>query len=288
MAKVDTDMGREIANAEQAKAWDGEEGLRWAEHAERYESAAPRHLERMFHATAIAPTDAVLDVGCGTGGTTRDAARRAPEGSALGIDLSGPMLRRAREQSRAEGLANVTFVHADAQVHPFDESTCDLAISSFGGMFFDDPVAAYTNIGRALRPNGRLALLVWRELPRNEWVSEIRAALALGRDLPVPPPDAPTPFSFADPDRVRRILGDAGYTEIAFESVEEPLTVGADADDAYAFMRTMGIVEGLLHDVDGAGRARGLTQLRASVDAHAGADGVQYGTSAWLVTAQRP
>jgi SAM-dependent methyltransferase len=205
----------------------------------------------------------------------------------LGVDLSARMLDRARERSAAEGLTNVTFEQADAQVHPFDAGGFDVAISSFGAMFFGDPVAAFANIGSALTPEGRLAIFAWRELGRNEWVSAIRGALAVGRQLPEPPPDAPTPFSLADPERVQRILGAAGFGDIELTPVDEPLEFGTDADDAYGFMSTIGIVHGLTHELDDAKKAEALDALRATVEAHATGDGVLFGTSAWLITATR-
>src|SRR6185369_3541531 len=140
----------------------------------------------------------------------------------------------------------------------FEPAAHDAAISCFGAMFFDDPVGAFVNIGRALRPGGRLALVAWREIAANEWFTEVRAALAVGRRLPEPPPEAPTPFSLADPDRVRRILGDAGYDHIDVAPVDEPIDLGDDTDDAYRFVETMGVVKGLLEDLDDAGRREGL------------------------------
>lgn len=286
--KAQTEAEMNIANAEQAAAWNGHEGEHWTEYADRYDRAARRHWQRFLDAGLISSSDVVLDVGCGTGKSTRDAARIATQGSVLGVDLSAVMLDRAREQSKAEGLANVTYVQGDAQVHPFDEQAYDIAMSSFGAMFFGDPVAAFTNIGNAVRPGGRLALLAWRELPRNEWLMALREALAVGRELPFPPPDAPTPFALADPERVCGILGAAGYEEVGFEPIDEPIEFGSDADDAFAFMRKLGIVEGLTHDLDDAGRAHALAELQKTVVAHDSADGVLFGTSAWLITARRP
>ena len=276
----------EIANAEQAAAWNGHEGDHWTEHADRYDRAGRRHWQRFLGAGLISTGDAVVDVGCGTGRSTRDAARLTPQGSALGVDLSASMLERARRLSRADGLANVTFVQGDAQVHPFGEKVFDTAMSCFGAMFFGDPVAAFANIGRGVRPGGRLALLAWRELARNEWLLALREALAVGRELPVPPPDAPTPFALADPDRVRGILGAAGYREIDFEPIDEPLEFGSDADDAYGFMRTLGIVEGLTHDLDDADRAHAMAELQGTITVHDGPDGVLFGASTWLITAR--
>ena len=204
-----------IANIEMAAAWDGSEGDHWTEHAERYERAARRSWRRLLDAVSIGTSDAILDVGCGTGRSTRDVARIATSGSALGVDLSARMLGRAQEMAEREGLTNVRFQQADAQVFAFPESSFDIAISSFGAMFFADPVAAFTNIAKALRPDGRVALLAWRELARNEWVTAIRSALASGRQLPEPPTGAPGPFGLADADQVRRVLGAAGLVGVA-------------------------------------------------------------------------
>ena len=276
-----------IANVEQAAAWDGPEGAHWAEHADRYEHAGWRHQARFDEAGLIGASDRVLDIGCGTGKSTRNAARQAAQGSALGVDLSAVMLERGRERAAAEGLTNVEFLQADAQVHPFETGAFDVAISSFGCMFFGDPVAAFANIGAALTADGRLALYAWREIARNEWVSEIRNALAVGRQLPEPPPDAPTPFSLADPERVQRIFGSAGFTDIDLIPVDEPLEFGADADDAYGFMSQVGIVHGLTQELDDAKKAEAMHALRTMIEAHATADGVLLGTSAWLITARR-
>jgi SAM-dependent methyltransferase len=278
----------EIANAEQAAAWDGHEGEVWTEHADRYDRASWRHWQRFLDAELITSSADVLDVGCGTGKATRDVARLAPQGSVLGVDLSSTMLQRAREQSEAAALTNVTFAQGDAQVHPFEPDAFDVAMSSFGCMFFNDPVAAFTNIGRGLRPGGKLALLAWRELQRNEWLLELRGALAMGRQLPEPPPEAPTPFALADPDRVRGILGDAGYTDAGFEPIDEPVELGRDVDDAFAFTQVMGIVEGLSHDLDDDARAEAMDNIRKVLATHETSEGVLLGTSAWLITARTP
>ena len=280
-------MTMTIANVEQAAAWDGDEGDHWTEHADWYESAGRRHQARLATAAAIEPTDAVLDVGCGTGASTLAAARAAASGSALGIDLSARMLERARQQATDRGLTNVRFVQADAQVHPFDPAAFDIAISSFGTMFFGDPVAAFTNIGGAVRPGGRLCMMSWRALADNDWLMVIRGAIAVGRTLPEPPPDAPTPFAHADPERVRAILGPTGFVDVALERVDEPMHFGASGDDAFEFLRNVGIVKGLTEELDDEARARALDQLHQALVDHETDDGVLLDTAAWLITAQR-
>lgn len=277
-----------IANVEMAAAWDGAEGEHWAAHAERYEATGRGYGEALLRAAAVRPADTILDVGCGTGSSTRELARMAPSGSALGVDLSTKMLARARAVAESEGLTNITFEQADAQVHPFPERAFDVAVSSFGAMFFADPVAAFANIGRALRPGGRLAVVAWRELADNEWLSAIRDALAMGRSFPTPAPGVPGPFGLADRDQTDGFLAAAGFEDIGFEKVEEPILLGTDTDDAFAFVSTLGITRGLTHDLDDAGRAAALEALRACLRAHETSDGVLFGGSAWLVHASRP
>ncbi|MEO6713359.1 MAG: methyltransferase domain-containing protein [Mycobacteriales bacterium] len=275
-----------IANVDMAAAWDGDEGARWAENADRYETTSAAYRSALLASAGLGPDSVVLDIGCGTGRSTREAARIAASGSALGVDLSSRMLARARERAAAEGLANVRFEQADAQVHPFEPGAFDVVISSFGWMFFADPVAALANIGLALRPAGRVALLAWRELPRNEWVVAVRTALAAGRELPTPPADAPGPFAFARRERAQDVLGRAGFVDVRFDDVAEPLTFGRDADDAFSFMSTFGMTSGLTADLDEATRTTALDALRRTVQEHETEDGVRFAGSAWLITAR--
>jgi len=277
-----------IANVEQAKAWDGSEGAHWAEHAERYERGSWRVWPHVVEADLFTETDDVLDIGCGTGKSTRDIARIARSGSALGVDLSAQMLERARRVSAEEGLTNIRFLQADAQVHPFEENSVDVVFSSFGAMFFNDHVAAFTNIGRAVRSGGGLAVLAWRDLDRNEWLQVFRNSLAAGRQLPVPPVGAPSPFGLADQGYVRGVLDQAGYSNVDFQSIDEPIELGSDADDAWGFIQGLGIVEGLTQDLDEPTKTEALDKLRTAVADHETPDGVLFGTSAWLITARRP
>jgi SAM-dependent methyltransferase len=229
----------------------------------------------------------VLDVGCGCGSTTRDAARAARDGAATGIDLSTQMLELDRRRAIEEQLDNVTFEHGDAQVHDFGRPEFDVVISRFGAMFFGDPVAAFVNVGGAMRPGGRVALVAWHDLARNEWLTALRGALAQGRDLPVPPPRIPSPFAFADPDHVRAILAAAGFHDVAIDGVDVPFRLGADPDDAFDFASGTGIARGLLHDLPPDRQEMALADLRAVVDAHARPEGVVFGSRAWLITAVR-
>jgi SAM-dependent methyltransferase len=274
------------SNSWQFDAWDGDEGRFWAAHAEYFDRAVAEHHRQFLSAAAIGPTDQILDVGCGTGQATRDAARAAASGAALGVDLSSQMIDVARRLAADEGLGNIRFEQADAQIQPFDGESFDRVISRTGASFFGDPATAFANLHRALRPGGRLALLTWQSLAENEWLGEFMAALSAGRELPAPPPGAPGPFSLADPDRVRTVLGTAGFADITLEGVSAAMWFGTDADDAYQFV--LGLLGWMLEGVDATGRAQAVEALHRTLADHTTRDGVVYDSAAWIIEATRP
>jgi len=274
------------SNIGQLRAWDGDEGEYWAENAEFFDRSVAVYHERLLDMAAIGEGDLVLDVGCGTGQTARDAARAASAGSALGVDLSSRMLDFASRLAAEEGVTNVTFAQADAQIHPFEPGAYDVVISRTAAMFFGDLVAAFRNIGRALRPGGRLVLVTWQPLAGNEWIREISGALAAGRDLLAPPRDAPGPFALSDPDRVRSVLTSAGFTDIELDGTTAGMWFGNDADEAHRFV--LGLMGWMLGGLDDAGRARAIDALHATMAAHATPDGVLFESAAWTIQATRP
>lgn len=271
-------------NLEQLRAWDGDEGGYWAAHPDHFERAPVAYDRPFFDAAAIRTSDRVLDVGCGTGSTSRRAARAAATGSVLGVDLSSAMLEVARRRAAADGIDNVRFEQVDAQVHSFHAGAFDVAIGRTSAMFFGDRVAALANIGRALRAGGRLVLLTWQPIAGNEWIREFGGALAAGREPPAPAPDAPGPFALSDPDVIRAVLDAAGYTEIGFEAHEAPMWFGVEPDDAYELV--LGLLGWMLEGLDDRARSRAQDALRATITAHRTADGVLYGSAAWIIHAR--
>jgi SAM-dependent methyltransferase len=272
------------SNEEQARAWDGAQGARWAEDAARFDRSVSGYRAAFRAAAAVPAGAAVLDVGCGSGQTTRDAVRDGAA-SALGVDLSSQMIELARDLSRREGVSGTRFLQADAQVHPFAEASVDLVISRTGTMFFGDPPAAFANLARATRPGGRLVQLVWRELRENEWLPALAAALTGSGGMPAPPPGSPGPFSLGDPDRVRELLTGAGFADCRVEPVSAPLVFGRDPDDAEVFV--LGLFGWLIDGLDDAGRAAARDRLRADLEAHWDGQQVAYGSAGWLVSARR-
>jgi SAM-dependent methyltransferase len=273
---------------------DGREGSAAAdaasEHTPRhsgYDAELHRHHEVLRRALGVQLRDHVLDIGCGTGQTTREAARTAQAGSVLGVDVSAPAIERARELALAEGLRNVTFERADAQVYRFPQERFDLAISRFGTMFFDDPGAAFANIRRALRPAGRLVMMVWQAHERNEWDVAIRQSLGAAEAPAAVPSGGADPFSLADPPTVAEILEAAGFAHVAFTDVGEPVYYGPDVAAALDWVRGFTCTSEVLKRLDPAAAARAVGRLREALAAHTSDDGVWFNSRAWIITARR-
>jgi SAM-dependent methyltransferase len=208
----------------------------------------------------------------------------ARAGGALGIDISAPAIERARELALAQGVCNVTFELGDAQVWRFPRRRFDLAMSRFGTMFFDDPAAAFGNIGEALRPSGRLVMMVWQVLERNEWAVAIRRALSGPAASVSGGPDA---FSLGDPPAVTGILEAAGFTDVTFADVHEPVYYGPDGAAALDWVRGFTSTAQTLRRLDAAGGASALARLGDMLEAHMTGGGVWFDSRAWIVAARR-
>jgi SAM-dependent methyltransferase len=235
-----------------------------------FDEEVRRHNERFRAAAAVRPGEDVLDVGCGTGESTREAAEAGA--TALGVDVSEPAITRARE------LGGAAFEVADAQTHPFPAAAFDVVLSRFGAMFFPDPAAAFANLARALRPGGRLVLLVWQERDRNEWYSVLHDALAPGT---APPPPGPH-FSLGDPGHTRALLEGAGFTAVEWTELREPVCYGPDAATACEFaLGLLDVKQLLAHGDEGS-----VTRLREAFTARETPEGVLLGARTWIVTAR--
>nr|WSX47880.1 class I SAM-dependent methyltransferase [Streptomyces sp. NBC_00974] len=281
-----------VVNSQQAQAWNGTEGSFWARHQDRWDAVNDGFNARLLDAADIGDRDRVLDIGCGSGHTTRLAGRRAGEGAVLGLDLSDPMLERARAAAARESLSNIGFEQGDAQIHPLPAGGFDRAISRFGVMFFADPVAAFANIGQALRPGGRLAFVTSAPAAGNDWAA---AMSVLSQALPEADPagfgttGAPGMFSLADPSRIRSVLGAAGFTDAVCEPAEAHGDWGPDAAQAAEFLLTTGPAQHLLAQAATEHRREHARRALTSALLPFERDGaVRLRSTAWLVTAERP
>lgn len=272
-------------NQEQIEYWNTQAGPKWV--------AAQAHLDRMLapvtgvllERAAIKAGERVLDVGCGCGETTLMLAEHGAE--VTGIDISRPMLARARE--RAAGRAGVSFREADAALEPF-EPVHDLLFSRFGLMFFDDPHAAFANLRRALAPGGRLAFCCWQDVRDNPWVIVPYGVAKPYLPEPQEPPDprAPGPFALAEADYIREILAEAGFESVNIEPYHPTVRLGDTLDDAMAFLQQIGPLSRALADVDEQTRRQALAAVREALESHVTAEGLCLGGACHLVTARVP
>jgi SAM-dependent methyltransferase len=250
-----------------------------------YDAELRAHHEHLRAAFGISPGDDVVDIGCGTGLTTREAARAAAPGRVLGVDVSERMLERARQLTAAEQIDNARYELGDAQVHRFDPAGFDVAISRFGTMFFSDPAAAFANIAAALRPEARLVLLVWQRREHNEWVRAIDDALG---DAAQPSPPGADAFSLGDPEATARILEGAGFDGVHFKDVHEPVFYAHDVDAALAVVRGFQDTSAALASLSDREAARTVERLREALAAHYSEErGVVLDARSWLITARR-
>ena len=276
-------------NAEQATYWSETSGPKWVAMQQRIDAQiAPLGLAAIERA-APRPGERCLDVGCGCGQSSIQLAERVqPGGQVLGLDLSVPMLARAAERAKEAGAA-ATFERGDAQIHPLEPSSVDLVFSRFGIMFFADPVAAFANLRRALRPTGRLVFLCWQELGRNAWVTVPLGAAA--QHLTLQPPEdpfAPGPFALADADRTRSILEGAGFTGVEIDPLEREIEVGGGAglEEVIDFVLQIGPTGRALAEADPATVQKVRASVRDALEPHYRDGALRLGAATWIVSAQ--
>jgi SAM-dependent methyltransferase len=283
----DTETAR---NAAQIAYWNTEAGPRWVAMQERMDAMLAPLMNAALDRARPAVGETVLDVGCGCGATLLALADRVgPDGSVMGVDISAPMLDRARERVRDSGVRNVRLTLSDAAVHAFEPGAFDLAFSRFGVMFFDDPETAFGNIRAALAATGRLAFVCWAPPRDNPWLT---APLTVARPYLPPQPEsdpaAPGPFAFADSDRVSAILARAGYAgiDIVRHNASMRICGPGEAERAAQFAVESGPVGRAMIGADPAARAAAGQAILAEFRRLEGPDGIALPGSVWLVAAR--
>ena len=267
-------------NQNQIDFWNGPAGQQWVDDQAQVDALLAPLSEPALQSAAPQPAERVIDIGCGCGTTSMRLAVHAA--AVHGVDISEPMVGWALERSKS--IDNVTFEVADASVWR-GEQPSDLAFSRFGVMFFDDPVAAFSNIHANLKPGGRLCFVCWRAPQDNPWMSVAGAAAA--PFVPeAPPQEGPNPFAFADPAYVTSILSDAGFTECEMTLNEATLTLGADVESTIQFLTRLGPLARVLTELEGEQLDKALNAVREALAPAATSEGVQLGASTWIVTAQ--
>jgi ubiquinone/menaquinone biosynthesis C-methylase UbiE len=275
-------------NADQIAYWNGPGGQRWATRQQAQDILlAPVADILVDHARPVAG-ERVIDVGCGSGATTIALARKvAPSGHVFGIDVSGPMLERARHNT--PGGLPVDYALADATIYRFEAGSCDLVASRFGVMFFAEPALSFANLRAALQPSGRLAFVCWREPRENPFfMAPLHAVYKHVPKLPKQGPEDPGPFAFASEARVRRILSEAGFAGIDMQPCNLALDVaiGRGLDAAVQGVLEIGPASRALEGHPPEVRAAALESIREALVPYASGETVPLPASIWVVTAR--
>ncbi len=277
-------------NADQIAYWNGPGGRRWTERQETQDALFAPITEMLFARARVAPGERVVDVGCGCGATTFEIARRVgAKGGVVGLDISAPMIARARELTPSDAAAE--FLLADATLHEFAPESADLLFSRFGVMFFADPVLSFANLRKGLKRGGRIVFACWREPRLNAWqMIPLKAACRHVPRLPDIGPDDPGPFSFASEERVRRILTSAGFEPIALTPVdlEVDIAVGRGFEAALDTSLHIGAASRALEGQPDELRAAAAAEIRAALAPHQRGMSVPLAAAIWIVEATNP
>ena len=273
---------------DQIAYWNGAGGTRWVAQQERTDTVMAEIAALTIERARVQPGETVLEIGCGCGGATRGLSQAVgPKGEVLALDVSAPILVSAvRQFSEA---SNIKFVQGDAASYRFPEGVADLLFSRFGVMFFGDPAAAFANMRRALKPNARMSFACWRGLTENPWMMvPLEAVYEHVPRLPRPEPDAPGAFSFAEPDRVRRILLEASFTEPTLESVDFTLDLasGGGLEAAMDYVAEIGATSRALDGQPAAQIAKAKDSIRRTLAPYQHGGRVALKAGIWIVQAR--
>ena len=270
-------------NSEQIKFWNGDGGVKWTDDQERLDQMLSPISDATIELANPKPKERVLDIGCGCGATSVELAKLGAQ--VAGVDVSAPMLARARE--RGVDYPSLSFRESDASTAAFSAEH-QLVFSRFGVMFFADPVQAFSNLRSALVTEGRLVFVCWQSANKNEWISRVGNVVRpyLPGPAEVPDPRAPGPFAFADSDYLKSVLQDSGFREIVLSPLTADLTLASTIEGALDFQSKIGPLASVLAQLQDQAREEAMAAARSALADAFTSDGVKLGSAVWLVQAK--
>jgi len=275
-------------NDDMVEFWNGVGGRKWVSYQNRLDQSLLDYGRAAMLSAEIMSGHYVLDVGCGCGDTSLDIAGIVGQtGQVTGVDVSELILQQAKMRIKNASSPNVEFACRDAEYFNFEKQKYDVVYSRFGVMFFSDPTAAFTNLGNALKPGGRLAFICWQSVSANQWVSLPLEVASKYAPAPPPPGDEPGPFSFADKGRLTNIIECAGFCSVSIQEFTSNFILGETAEDAAKFVSTVGPASYLRDDPDIEEKMKGyfLNELSQTLRMYKTSEGIELAASTWLVSA---
>ena len=280
----------EDKNAKQKDFWSGKGGDYWVEKQSEMDIMLNPLGEKALVKLGLQSNSKVLDIGCGCGATTLEIAKIVSEGAVTGLDISVPMLDKAKSEAKIQGIANVDFKVIDVQVEQLGYEEYDSVYSRFGVMFFDDPFEAFKNIFSSVKVGGELSFVCWQDPSLNPWQSLSLQVIREYLDMPSPPPRSPGPFAFHEKDYVKEILEKSGFSNISFDNNQEDITMFAgksleEASEDYLAINP--VVTEMLKDSTDDLKSEIVESLKeAFSDFHRG-DGLVFPSATWVVSADK-
>jgi len=278
----------EDKNIKQKEFWSGKGGDYWVVKQNEMDTMLNPLGKKALAKLDLKSNSKVLDVGCGCGATTLEIAQRVSEGSVTGLDISVPMLDKAKSEASIQGVANVDFQIIDVQVDQLASEEYDYVYSRFGVMFFEDPFEAFKNLSSSIKKGGELSFVCWQNPSLNPWQSLSIQVIRGYLDMPSPPPRSPGPFAFQEKDYVKDILEQSGFSNISFDDNQEDITMfsGKSLEEASEdYLAINPVVTEMLKDSTENLKAEIVESLKDAFSEFYKGDGLVFPSATWIVSA---
>ena len=278
-------------NKNQKDFWSGKGGDIWVERQNAMDTMLSPLGEAALNKLNFNEEENVLDIGCGCGHTTLNIAKRiGPSGNVTGLDISEPMLKRAKESAVEMSITNTSFKCVDVQTEDLGDQFYSAAFSRFGVMFFEDSIAAFKNINKSLISGGYLSFVCWQSPAVNPWQSLFIQEVKKFLDLPSPPPRSPGPFAFMESEYVSSILEESKFQDITIEGHEAEVNMFSGrslSDSVKDYISINPVVTQMLKESSENQIAEIVNSGIEAFSPYYSEKGLIFPSATWLVTARK-